>query len=142
VGRRTSNLQVSKTSSPAPQAPPHPGPLPHFMAERETESSGIFRAVLEFAIISKKHIEHRMRASCSHSFQPKRGSKRILYGAAVRSKFEATRMSAKRHESDECPAAGAIATGNSSSQFPEAGHLRRVLFPVRLRAQPRARKVS
>jgi len=35
-------------------------------------------------------------------------------------------MSAKRHDSDECPAAGAIATGNFSKQSTQASHSGRV----------------
>jgi len=53
-------------------------------------------------------------------------------------------MSAKRHDSDECPAAGAIATGNSSKHFTQDCHTERVPSSrySTIRQFNRTRKVS
>jgi hypothetical protein len=61
-------------------------------------------------------------------------AKRLLYGLEVRSKLSATRMNAMRHESDECPAAGAIETGS----FPNKSHGNLTMGAVRRSVQFRA----
>jgi len=53
-------------------------------------------------------------------------------------------MSAKRHESDECPTAGAIATGAFPKQLrwpATQGACGRAGSPLHSRVQPRTRKV-
>lgn len=69
--------------------------------------------------------------------------KKLLYGAAVGSKLEPTRMHAKRHVSDLCRMAGSVELGFSSLRIFHAIHLVAPCpFPFVCRFEHSTRKVS